>query len=66
MRTVAIGRSHIANYPGAKSTTVTGKALLDDMREMAVFYGAEYHKAQARPRQETLENLFSKAQASLR
>jgi thioredoxin reductase (NADPH) len=38
--------SHIANYPGAKSTTVTGKALLDDMREMAVFYGAEYHKAQ--------------------
>jgi thioredoxin reductase (NADPH) len=38
--------SHIANYPGVKSTTLTGQELLDDMREQAEIYGTEYHRAQ--------------------
>jgi len=38
--------SHIANYPGVKNETLTGQQLLDDMRDQAEAYGAEYHRAQ--------------------
>lgn len=38
--------STIANYPGV-DPTISGQALLDNMREQAISYGAEYHRAQA-------------------
>mmetsp|Transcript_48272 Transcript_48272/g.58235 ORF Transcript_48272/g.58235 Transcript_48272/m.58235 type:complete len:384 (-) Transcript_48272:458-1609(-) len=37
--------SHIANYPGVDKT-MSGQALLDQMRDQAIQYGTEYKKSQ--------------------
>ena len=37
--------SHIANYPGVDKT-MSGRELLDQMREQAIMYGTDYRRAQ--------------------
>jgi len=38
--------SHIANYPGVPDQQLSGENLLDRIRQQAVFYGADYRRAQ--------------------